>query len=134
MLYEAEQKLDKHILLGFTGSKAEKVKVAQWLDEGCNAAKIRWAQEADKDTAFKEKIVGNSLTMTGLAVMCSLTPPTMAIGAGMALLGQGIKFMGRLCTISNASKDILQTARFEISLKEKREAQTPKSQPPKPTP
>lgn len=129
MMYKAEQELDKKILLSFTGNEAEKVKVAQWLDEGCNAARIKWNRDARKDDVYKEKVIGNSMTMAGIAVMCSLTPPSLAVGAATALLGQTIKFIGRAKAISKDAKTLIRDAKFDTARKER--AQTAQAQAPK---
>lgn len=73
------------------------------------SARIRWAEESNKKYETDD-LVGKSMVMAGLVTMIGLTPAAIGIGAGVALLGEGVRFMAKLSRIGDEAPELIRTA------------------------
>lgn len=127
--------VQNHLFKSFAGGdEQEKVMVAQWLDEGVNSARIGWSVDSFRKDNRIPEIVANSMVVAGLLTTLSLTPAALVIGGGLALLGQGVKFMEEACAVSNAHKELKWDLNRDVKKMKQEAAPKQKGPAPKMTP
>ena len=122
--------VQKHLFKDFAGGdEQEKVMVAQWLDEGVNSARIGWSVDSFRKDNRIPEIVGNSMVIGGLLTMAALGPAAIVVGGGLALLGEGVKFMNEVGAVQNAHKELKHELRRDINTMKQNAAPKQKAAP-----
>lgn len=117
--------LTKSLFKEFAGNEDEKILVAQWLDQGVNIDRVKWAMEDNRDPGT-EKATKLAVTV-GLLGMCFITSPVaIAVGATIALLGEGVRFLEETSVAGKAYKDLEFGMKLDIETMQERNTKTEK--------